>query len=372
LEDNPASLLRASDLVFVDPVGTGFSHALGEREDVHYWGVDEDADSIADLIRTWLTANRRWGSPRYLLGESYGTIRAALLVERLQTGYNAVFLNGVILVSAAMDMGTLPFFTAGNDFPFVGPLPSFAAAAWYHDALPEKSGTLEDFLEEVIAFASGEYLQALFAGDSLPEAEVQRIAERLHRYTGLDTGYLRQTRLRVSALRFTKELLRERGQTIGLLDSRMLGRDPDDAGEFFARDPSGVGVAGAFVAGIHRLLSEELEVEREREYDVLNVTANQRWRRPGSLNGLFSGFLATTPSLAAGASVNRDFRVMLVSGYHDLTTGFYAGRYMMNHSGIDRDRIRIEEYFGGHMMYLHPPSFERLSADLAEFVSGWR
>jgi carboxypeptidase C (cathepsin A) len=369
LEANPHSLLRVSDLVFVDPIGTGYSRALGEKNNRDYWGVDEDADSVSEFIRRYLSEHRRWNSPKFLIGESYGTIRASLLVSRLQSGLNSVFLNGVILISPAMDVGTLPFITAGNDFPFIGHLPSFAATAAYHGKLAQPPESLEAFLEEVVEFASTDYLMALFKGDALEDAERDRIVAKLQTYAGLSEGYIRQTRLRIGALRFTKELLRDRGQTVGLLDGRFLGEDPDDAGEYSSHDPSGIGVSGAFVAGLNTYLLGELGVQVDREYIVLNTHANQGWQRGRDEQGFFNGFLYATSHLASGAAANRDLRFMVVSGYHDLTTAFFAARQMIRHSGLPTERVRIEEYPGGHMMYLHQASFERLTDDIVEFVT---
>ena len=184
LKDNPSSLLRVTDLVEVDPVGTGFSRALGDKKDADYWGYDEDADSVADFIRAFLTVHDRWNSPKYVLGESYGGIRGSMLVPRLQGQMN-IGLNGVILISPAINMGALPFNTGGNDLTYVTHLPTLAATAWYHKKLPDSWPSLQALLTEVEQFASGEYLQALFRGDALSAAEKGQIADKLHRYTGV-------------------------------------------------------------------------------------------------------------------------------------------------------------------------------------------
>ena len=366
LKDNPRSLLSVADLVFVDPVGTGYSHALGEEKDENYWGVDEDSRSVAQFIRNYITENKRWNSPKYLIGESYGTIRASLLVRDLQGGFNSVGLNGIVLVAPALD--TRFILGPGTDIPFVTFLPAFAATAWYHDALPHKPTDLRAFLREVTDFASKDYLTALFEGDAITEESKKRVLDKLHEYTGLSRNYLQNARLRVSSSRFMRELLRDRGLVVGRLDSRYTGTEPDNVGEYPSNDPSGYGVGSAFVATMNQYLLRELKVEMEREYTILNLEANGKWKRPGGRGSIFSGFLNVIPHLARGMASNKDLRVFVANGYYDLTTTFFASEYMFNHSGIDAERVTMKHYEAGHMMYVHEPSFEQLAGDLREFV----
>jgi len=367
LKDNPWTILRATDLVFVDPVGTGYSRALGEKKDKEFWGFDEDADSVAEFIRTFITTHNRWNSPKYLLGESYGGIRSALLVQRLQQNLN-IALNGVILVSPALNMGTLPFAVAGNDLTYATHLPALAASAYYHKKLPDSWPNLRALLDEVEAYAGSEYLQALFQGDTLPRAAKEKVAERLHRYTGLAQDYILRTDLRIYAPRFIKELLRAEGKSVGLLDGRYSQDELDDAAEFPDGDPFDAKTAAPYIELFQHYLRNDLKVDIERRYLGSNGEANQNWKRPGRGNNAFSGYVDVTGQLAQGTKDNDALRVFCAAGYHDLTTSYYATEYMLHHSGIDEDRMALKAYDGGHMMYLHQPSLEALSNDLVDFL----
>jgi carboxypeptidase C (cathepsin A) len=368
LRDNPWTILRASDLVFVDPVGTGYSHALGDRKDDDFWGYDEDADSVAEFIRTYITMKNRWNSPKYLLGESYGGIRSAMLVGRLQSKLS-IALNGVILVSPALNMGTLPFDVTGNDLPYATHLPALAAAAHYHGKLPDKWPDLRSFLDEVEAFAGGDYLLALFKGDDLDAGEKRAIAERIHRYTGLSTDYVLRSNLRVHALRFIKELLRDEGKSIALLDGRYAQDELDDAAELPGGDPFDK-TGGIYVATFQSYLRNDLGVDFTKRYMPTNPDAGNNWKRPPARNHAFAGYIDTTGTLAQGTKDNEALRIFSAAGYHDVTTSYFATAYMLHHSGIDPDRLTIRNYEGGHMMYLYQPALESLSDDIVAFIGG--
>jgi carboxypeptidase C (cathepsin A) len=371
LRPNPHSLLDVSDLVFVDPIGTGYSRPLGEGKASDYWGVDEDADSMAQFIRAYLTRQKRWRSPKYLAGESYGTIRASVLIRELALDVlDGVPFNGVILLSAALDVRIFLSGMPANDLAYATCLPTYAATAYYHGQLPEKPADLDAFLGEAREFAATDYLTALFRGDSLSEEQTAAIAGRLHRFTGLSESYLRRSRLRVPVERFVKELLRERGQTLGVHDTRFLGRDPDEAGEAVDWDPFLFGIAGPFVTAINSYLTDELKVEMGGAYEVFAEEAGRAWKRPASQQRVFSGFLDTTSYLAQAAATNHDFRVFVASGYHDLTTTFFGVEHTFDHSGIPKQRITLKNYLGGHMMYLHGPSLEALARDVRGFIGG--
>ncbi len=371
LAPNPWSPLDLTDLVFVDPIGTGYSRALGEGKDSDYWGVDEDAASMAEFIRTYLTRHKRWKSPKYLAGESYGTIRVSLLVRDLGLDIlDGVAFNGVVLLSSALDVRIFLAGVPGNELAYATNLPTYAATAYYHDQLPDKPADLDAFLRAAREFAATEYLTALFRGDSLPEAERAAVAEKLHRFTGLSVDYLERSRLRVPAFRFTKELLRHRGETLGLHDTRFRGRDPDAAGEGVEWDPMLYAIAGPFVTAINGYLTDDLEVDMGKAYDVFNAQVGGRWKRPASGQSVFSGFLETTEPLAQAAVINKDFRVFVASGLHDLTTTFFGVEYNFDHSGIPKDRITLRNYHGGHMMYLYQDSLAALAADLKAFLRG--
>jgi len=367
LKDNPWTILRATDVVFVDPVGTGYSKALGEKKNADFWGYDEDADSVAEFIRTWITLKNRWNSPKFLLGESYGGIRSAMLVPRLQQNLN-IDLNGVILISPALNMGTLPFVTAGNDLPYATHLPAYAASAYYHHKLPDEWPSLEALLAEVEIYAGGEYLTALFQGDELPQAERQKVAERLHRYTGLSTQYIQRSNLRIYAPRFIKELLRDEGKSIGLLDGRYEQDELDDVAAFPDGDPFDAKTAPAYIATFQSYLRNDLKVDLTERYIGSSGEANQSWKRPRRDDGAFDGYVDVTGRLAQGTKDNDHLRIFTAAGYDDLTTSYFATSYMLRHSGIDADRLTIKDYPGGHMMYLHQPSLVALSNDIVAFI----
>ena len=369
LKDNPSSLLRVTDLVEVDPIGTGFSRALGDKKDSDFWGYDEDADSVADFIRAFLTVHDRWNSPKYVLGESYGGIRSSMLVPRLQGQMN-IGLNGVILISPAINMGALPFNTGGNDLTYATHLPTLAATAWYHKKLPDSWPSLQALLTEVEQFASGEYLQALFRGDSLSEAEKGQIADKLHRYTGVSKPYILNSNLRLYAPRFAKELLRDDGMATGLLDSRYAQKELDNAAAFPNSDPFDAKTGPIYVALFHEYLRDELGADIQEPYLPHNGVANQSWKRRKDAAGAFAGFVDVTSDLAQGTKDNEALRVFVANGYYDLATAYFANAYMMHHSGIDPARLTIRRYPAGHMMYLNQGSLEQLSKDVGEFIQG--
>jgi carboxypeptidase C (cathepsin A) len=369
LRDNPASILRATDLVFIDPIGTGYSHALGEKKNEDFWGYDEDADSVAEFIRTFVTQHNRWNSPKFLLGESYGGIRSAMLVPRLQGNMN-VGLNGVILISPALNMGTLPFITAGNDISFATTLPALASAAFYHHKLPDQWKDSDTLLKEVEKFAGSDYLLALFQGDALDKAQKDRIADSLHRYTGLSKQYILQADLRINALRFTKELLRDEGKSVGGLDSRYAQDELDRVAELPDNDPFDAKTGPIYVSLFQSYMRNDLGIDMDRHYLPQNGEANGKWKRPANRRGAFAGFVDVTAALAQGTKDNDALRVFSAAGYHDLITSYFANKYMLQHSGIDQNRLVIKDYPGGHMMYLYRPSQETLSNDIVAFIAG--
>lgn len=320
-------------------------------------------------IRAYLTANKRWNSPKYLAGESYGTIRASVLVRDLELKpLDGLNLNGVILLSAALDPRTFMPGGPGNELPWVTNLPTYAATAFYHRVLPEPPADLDAFLRQVENFASSEYLAALFKGDSLAAGEQEAIAQKLHQYTGLSVDYLKHTHLRIDQERFRKELLRDRGLVMGIYDTRYTGKDPDEAGEQVQFDPFVFGIAGPFVAALNNYLSAELNVKMDRSYVVFSNKAAMAWKRASDGNFVFAGFLNTMPYLAQAAATNMDFRVFVASGLYDLTTAYYGTRYIFDQSGIGKARLTLRTYAGGHMMYTVLPSLQQLSSDIGAFM----
>ncbi|MCH1929761.1 peptidase S10 [Shewanella sp. A25] len=253
MEANEFSMLDESDLVFIDPVGTGFSRALGEKKAADYWGVKEDAQSIAEFIRRWLIEHKRWNSPKYLAGESYGTTRAAALVDELQGGWTDISVNGVMLISSILDFSHARY-QPGNHQPYIGFLPTMAATAFYHNRVSDADRALglEQFVEQARQFAIKDYALALLQGSRLAKAEYQTVKTELARFTGLSEHYLDRVNLRVSASRYTKELLRDQDLTVGRLDSRYTGKDYDSGGDSTDNDPSGYGIDGAYTAAMHQ------------------------------------------------------------------------------------------------------------------------
>ncbi|HJW93116.1 MAG TPA: hypothetical protein VJ901_05825 [Thermoanaerobaculia bacterium] len=367
LRDNPSSIFRATDLVFIDPVGTGYSRSAGEKKDEDFWGYDEDADSVAEFIRTWITQHNRWNSPKYILGESYGGIRTSMLIPRLQ-GDLGVGLNGAILISPALNMATLPFLLEGNDQSYATTLPAFAATAFYHHKADPGGKDLQAFLSEVEQFAGNEYLLALFKGDHLEQAEKERLAEKLHRYIGLSKDYLVRANIRVTPPRFAKELLRDQGKSLGLLDARYTEDEIDRVGEEPASDAFNAKTGPVYASSFQSYLRNDLGVDFDKRYMTTNLQANRKWKRPQQAQHAFAGFINVTGDLAQGTKDNEALRVFAAAGYNDLVTSYFALNYMLDHSGMDPKRVTIKDYPGGHMMYLHRPSAEALSNDIVSFI----
>lgn len=370
LVDNPDSLLSHADLVFIDPIGTGLSRMQPGQKADEFHGFNRDLESLAAFMHRYLTRHGRWGSAKYLIGESYGSTRAAALAEQLQARHD-LHLNGVVLISTALDFQLFRFDHA-NDLPYALFLPGYAATAWYHRRLAPalQQLPLEQLLAEVEAFALGAYASALLQGDRLAAAERARIARRVAAYCGLSTTFVERCCLRISDQRFFKELLREQGLTIGRLDSRFTGRDRDDAGENADDDPSYQRIVGAFRVGIERLLHEQLgwQDEAPGPYQVL-APLYKSWRWPEHENR----YLATGAALRQALHADPALRVYVASGVYDLATPHAAGDFSVAHLGVRpeaRARIRVSRFEAGHMMYLHGPSRQRLAAELRDFVTG--
>ncbi|HED65480.1 MAG TPA: peptidase S10, partial [Planctomycetes bacterium] len=367
LVENPHTLLALSDLVFVDPVGTGYSHAVGDAKDEDFWGVDEDVDSVARFIRAWLTENRRWGSPKFVLGESYGGIRGALLARSLKNNSSSVALNGLIFISPAFDIQ----FVDGreDDLTYVTALPTYAAAAHYHGAIDPPPTDREAWLAEVRAFAGGPYLEALFAGESLPKSVRDSLAAKLAAYTGLSEQYWKRANLRVSASRFRKELLRDRGLVLGRLDMRYRGSETDAVGDRPSSDPMMASLASAYVASFQDYIQSTFGDDLpERPYRFSGNGTYGKWKRSRGGREAFAGWLDTMPALVEAMRDNPELRVFCANGWFDVATTVLASEYNLSRPGIDPDRVTFRRYDAGHMMYVHRPSLEGLAEDLAAFV----
>jgi len=367
--ENALSILDVSDLIFVDPIGTGYSRTVGGKDPKHYWGLLEDARSIADFIQTWITDSRRWNSPKYLVGESYGTVRACLLAELLSQRY--VALNGVVLIAAVLDyQNSRPRAGDGGILSYASFLPTYAATAWYHGRINREGRSLESFLNEVRTFARTEYAQALIANHSrLTQSEHARIVARLAAYTGLKESYIAQSKLRVPVDRFFKEFIRDKGLVIGRLDARYTGIEPESAGESAESDPTFDAIGGAFTSAIQVHLSE-LGVRTERPYLPM-TSINDSWNwllQDKAPSG--GGYVNVVPYLGRAMRHSKDLRVLVASGYYDLATPFFGSENALSQDGVVHERIVYTYYEVGHMIFLHEPSRVQFLRDVRQFIRG--
>jgi len=370
LVDNAYSVLDLTDLVMVDPVGTGFSVPLGEAEGKDFWGVDPDIRSVGAFIKKYVTENGRWGSPKYILGESYGGIRTAGLVHHLQSRESMNF-NGVVLVSPFLNMGS-GIDGAQIDLPHVLYLPTLAATAWYHGAVADRPERLEDFLAEVERFAYEVYAPALLRGYTIPEAEKRAVAARLAAFTGTDTEYWMKADLRVTHPQFLQELMRDEREIAGRIDSRFIGPATNPLGETMDYDPFFPAVGPAFTAAFMTYLHDELELRTDFEYRFSGGTSDWNWEHamPGA-RGWATPWADLRPDLAMAMTMNPGLHVLVQQGWYDLATPALATKHDIAHLDIPpgaRDRIRMEFYEAGHMMYLHGPSMRKFREDLASFI----
>ncbi len=367
IADNPLALLDVTDVVFVDPVGTGYSRALGGHEGKEFWGVTEDAESIAAFIRQWISVNERWNSPKYIGGESYGTTRAAAVVHQLEGGINDISLNGIILISTVLDF-TYSRFQSGNEMSYVAILPSYAATAWYHHKVPgERPGNLSEYVQAARQFARTDYAMALVSGTELGDADRVRVRERLAYFSGLSEDYLERANLRVNPRRYFKELLRSAGKVVGRLDSRYTGEDVDDAGESPEADPSFYGIDGAYTAAINDYLRRELEVKIDRTYKTCCGLGSE-WNWKLSPKQFGTSYVNVAPYIGTAMRQNNALRVFVAQGYFDFATPFFGAELALTRNGVVPERITYKYYEAGHMMYIHQPSLEQLMADLRAFI----
>ncbi|HZF08857.1 MAG TPA: peptidase S10 [Thermoanaerobaculia bacterium] len=364
LVDNESSLLDVTDLVFIDPVSTGYSRAVPGVDAKQYHGIKPDIASIGEFIRLWITRNERWASPKFLAGESYGTTRSAGLAEYLETRYG-MDLNGVVLISSVLNWQTI-LVGNGNDMPYYLFLPTYAATAWYHKKLPpELAGDLDKTLREVEDFALHEYAPALLEGDQLPVARRQALAGKIARYSGLSTDFVLRADLRVGPARFEKELLRDRGQTVGRLDSRFLGADLDSAGEFPEYDPADVSLDGPYVASLNDYLRRELGFKDDHVYE--RQADIQQW----SSEGFEMRYPYLGEALREAMVKNPDLQVLVASGRYDLATPYFDAAYTAHHLGLPealRGHMRTTTYNAGHMMYVRRADHRKLKQEIADFI----
>jgi carboxypeptidase C (cathepsin A) len=366
LRDNEHSLLDVSDLVFIDPVSTGFSRAVKGEKPKEFHGFKKDIESVGEVIRLWCSRNGRWPSPKFLAGESYGTTRAAGLAGHLQERHG-LYLSGLMLISSVLEFSTLQF-GPGNDLPPLLFLPSYTATAHYHGRLDGELQALPlpELLRRVEAFAVERYAPALLRGSSLAAEERSEIADELARFTGVSTEFVEDNDLRVPIFRFVKELLRDRRRTVGRLDSRYLGTDRDAGGESFEYDPAYSAIQGTFTAALNHYLREELGYTNDLPYEIL-ADLYQNWRYKEFENR----YVNVAETLRKAMSTNPRLRVHVASGYYDLATPYFASEYTIDHLGLQgelRGNLSTSYYQAGHMMYVQEASLERLKRVLSEFV----
>lgn len=364
LVHNPDSLLDVTDIVFIDPPGTGFSHLIGKADPKDYYGVTQDARAVANVIRLWLNDNGRWNSPKFLGGESYGTTRSAAVANQLMNvTYNDVAFNGIILISTVLDFAAGSD-AAGNELGYITNLPSMAATALYHGKASAPS--VEAFVEEARQWAIGPYALALLKGQKLQGEERAQIRRELARFTGLSEAYLESADLRVVPQRFYKELLRDRGLTVGRLDSRYTGRDFDNAGEGPDNDPSFYGIDASYTAAINSWSRDGLGFKTSREYQSIgNIGGQWDWRIGGRDA---NAYLNVAPYLGQALRENSGLRIFNAQGYYDFATPFFAAEYALSRTGIPQDRITYRYYGAGHMMYIRDEDRHKLSEDIRAFI----
>jgi carboxypeptidase C (cathepsin A) len=363
LVDNAETLLQHSDLVFIDPVSTGYSRTVEGENPGDYHGFTRDLESVGEVIRLWTSRNGRWMSPKFLAGESYGTTRAAGLAEHLQSRYG-MYLNGVMLISSVLEFGTIRF-TPGNDLPYSLFLPSYAAIAHYHGANDDRP--LEDVLADAEEFATGLYPQALAQGSRLPADERAAVVTRLAALSGLSEDYVDRVNLRIEHVRFFTELLRGRRQVVGRLDGRFTGWDPDAAREHFAEDPSFSAIMGPYTAALNHYVRAELEYLNDLPYEVLSGAVNGNW----SYKEFENRQVTVADKLAEAMRANPHLKVHVASGHYDGATPYFATEHTLARLQIpDELRANLETvyYEAGHMMYVHEPSRLQQSDDLAAFI----
>ncbi len=370
LLDNEHSLLDATDLVFIDPVGTGWSRPVEGQKAKDFHGYQQDLESVGDLIHHWLGRENRWLSPKFLAGESYGTTRSAGLSGYLQNRHG-VYLTGIMLVSSVLDFSTIRF-QVGNDLPPLLYLPSYAATAWYHQRLaPElQAKPLEELLREVEEFTVERYSLALLKGTRLGAEERREIAERVAAYTGTSPEFVERNNLRLALPRFAKELLRTERKTVGRLDSRYTGLDRDAGGESFEYDPSYSAIQEPYTAAWNAYVRTELGFKPTPDvtYEIL-TGLYQKWDY-----SQFTGqYVNVADTLRHAMSVNRHLRVHVASAYYDLATPYFATQHTLDHLGLEeelRDNISTSTYESGHMMYVRLSDLARLKEELAAFIAG--
>jgi carboxypeptidase C (cathepsin A) len=363
LVDNEESILDATDLVFIDPVSTGFSRPAPGQDPKQFHGVRQDVQWVAEFIRLWIARNQRWGSPKFIAGESYGTTRAAGLADYLEDRYG-MMLNGIVLISTILNWQDQDFHV-GNDRPCFIHLPTYTATAWYHKKLPaDLSGDLFKTLAEAERFTLDEYAPALLQGDRLPDARRKEIAAKVARYTGLSADYVERSNLCIEIQRFTKELLRGEGKTVGRLDTRFTGRDLDAAGETVEYDPAAAAIDAPYATLVNDYIRRDLKFEEDRIYEFSANVWPWKW-------DFENEYVNVAENLRRAMTRNPHLQVLMTSGVYDLATPYFDSIFSKDHLGLSkelRDHIRVELYQAGHMMYIRRADHRKLKKDVTELI----
>ncbi|MGA7616708.1 MAG: peptidase S10 [Thermoanaerobaculia bacterium] len=372
IESNPESLLDVTDLVFIDAMGTGYSRIIGKGTPKDFYGTDPDIAAFGQFIERWVSTNRRWNSPKFLLGESYGTTRSSGLLAWLQN--KGMAFNGAVMISSYLnaydDFNGPPF---SNDLPYEFYLPTMAATAWYHDRLDPKPADLAAFVQEVRQFALGEYAAALAKGSRLGEKERDAVVAKLHRYTAMPEDFLRQANIRIDPSRFEKELLRGERRTVGRLDSRFTGIDHDAAGERPEDDAADSAFGAAFVAAWNTYSRGDLNYQSDDLYKPTNYPeVGKEWDDRHGQGFRKAPMPDVAEDLRQAMSANPGLKVFFANGYFDFATPFFETEYTVSHMGLDpalEKNLSWGYYPSGHMIYIHPPARKQLKQDLAAFYA---
>ncbi|MGB6482886.1 MAG: hypothetical protein WBE86_05300 [Candidatus Acidiferrales bacterium] len=370
LVDNEDTLLGVTDEVFIDAMGTGFSHALGKTQNKDFWGVDQDVQAFAQFITTYITENNRWNSPKFLIGESYGTFRSAALGNYLQSRDN-VNLNGIVLMSSVLDLGTISFYP-GEDLAYILYVPSYAATACYHKVMSCPSD-LNGFLEQARQFAETDYADALLKGSKLSDAERDSVAKKLSQFTGLSADYIAKANLRVTLPQFMEELQRAKGLTTGRLDSRFSGYSADPLAEYASGDPQSAALSSAYTAAFNQYIRQDLKFGQNMTYNVSAnfAGASWDWKHNEGRGFGFPGSPNVEPDLVQALISNPNLHVEVENGLYDLATPFFETEYTMDHLDLPanlRSHVQLKYYDAGHMMYVSEAAHAKLKANVSAFI----
>ncbi|MGB6877038.1 MAG: hypothetical protein WBD87_13500 [Candidatus Acidiferrales bacterium] len=370
LVDNEDTLLGVTDEVFIDAMGTGFSHALGKTQNKDFWGVDQDVQAFAQFITTYITENNRWNSPKFLIGESYGTFRSAALGNYLQSRDN-IDLNGIVLMSSVLDLGTISFYP-GEDLAYILYVPSYAATACYHKVMSCPSD-LDGFLEQARQFAETDYADALLKGSKLSDADRESVAKKLSQFTGLSADYIAKANLRVTLPQFMEELQRAKGLTTGRLDSRFSGYSADPLAEYASGDPQSAALSSAYTAAFNQYIRQDLKFGQNMTYNVSAnfAGASWDWKHNVGRGFGFPGAPNVEPDLVQALISNPNLHVEVENGLYDLATPFFETEYTMDHLDLPanlRSHVQLKYYDAGHMMYVSEAAHAKLKANVSAFI----